>query len=68
MARLEEALERASLPARNVNLRAFGHDEVEIEATLAATSIDGDQLDTLVTQLAAMPAVRQAFWSPSTTD
>ena len=68
MAQLEEALARTSLPARNVHLRAFGQDEVEIEATLAATSIDGDQLDSLVKQLATMPAVRQAFWSPSTTD
>ncbi len=51
-----------------LDLQAFGHDEVEIEAALAATSVDGDELDALTQPLAALPAVRQAFWSPSTTE
>jgi putative Mg2+ transporter-C (MgtC) family protein len=68
MARLEEELERHSYPARDLGLHAFGQDEVEIEATLASTSVPGDELDALVQRLAALPAVRQAFWSPSTTD
>jgi putative Mg2+ transporter-C (MgtC) family protein len=41
-------------------------DEIETAATLAATSIDGAELDAVVAKLAAIPAVRQAFWSPST--
>lgn len=68
MALLEEELERSSFPVRDLDLHAFGHDEVEIEATLAATSVDGDALDALTQRLAALPAVRQAFWSPSTTE
>ncbi|MFT5590681.1 MAG: putative Mg2+ transporter-C (MgtC) family protein [Bradyrhizobium sp.] len=68
MALLEQELERSNYPTRHLGLHAFGHDEVEIEATLAATSVDGDELDALTRRLAALPAVRQAFWSPSTTD
>lgn len=68
MAQLEEELERSNYPTRGLDLHAFGQEEVEIEATLAVTSVDGDELDALVQRLAALPAVRQAFWSPSTTE
>lgn len=68
MAQLEEELERSSYPTRDLNIHAFGQDEVEIEASLSATSVDGDELDALVARLAALPAVHQAFWSPSTTE
>ncbi|MCG5259328.1 MgtC/SapB family protein [Cupriavidus gilardii] len=66
MAQLEAALERGGYPVHDLDIRPFGQDEVEIEATLAGTSFDGDALDRLVQRLAALPAVRQAFWSPST--
>jgi putative Mg2+ transporter-C (MgtC) family protein len=68
MAQLERELERSSYPTRNLDIHAFGEEEVEIEATLAATSVDGEELDALVKRLAALPSVRQAFWSPSTTE
>lgn len=68
MAQLEEVLERGNYPMRDLNVHAFGQDEVEIEATLTSTSVDGDELDGLVAQLQALSFVRQAFWSPSTTD
>lgn len=68
MAQLEEELERSSYPTHDLDIHAFGEEDVEIEATLAATSVDGDELDTLVKRLAALPAVRQAFWSPSTSE
>jgi hypothetical protein len=32
------------------------------------TSVDGEELDALVKRLAALPGVRRAFWSPSTTE
>lgn len=35
MAQIEEELERSSYPIRDLDLHAFGQDEVEIEATLA---------------------------------
>ncbi|MDR1994867.1 MAG: MgtC/SapB family protein [Azonexus sp.] len=68
MALLGEELERSDYPTRDLDIHAFGEDEVEIEATLVATSVDGDELDALVSRLAALPAVKQAFWSPSTTE
>ena len=68
MAELEEELERNNYPTRDLDIHAFGNDEVEIEATLAATSVNGEELDALTQRLAELPAVRQAFWSPSTTE
>jgi putative Mg2+ transporter-C (MgtC) family protein len=68
MAQLEEELERSRHPIRDLDIHAFGEEDVEIEATLAATSVDGEELDALVERLAVLPSVRQAFWSPSTTE
>jgi putative Mg2+ transporter-C (MgtC) family protein len=68
MAQLEKELERSGYPTRDLDIHAFGEEDVEIEATLAATSVDGEELDALVRRLAALPSVRQAFWSPSTTE
>ncbi|WP_075792247.1 MgtC/SapB family protein [Massilia putida] len=65
---IEHHLARCSYPARNLEVHPFGADEIEIAATLAATSIDGAELDAVVGQLAAIPAVRQVFWSPSTSE
>ncbi|MCX7891882.1 MAG: MgtC/SapB family protein [Burkholderiales bacterium] len=68
MAMLEAELERSEYPSRELTVHAFGEDEVEIEATLAATSVEGEALDALVARLAASPMVSQAFWSPSTSE
>lgn len=65
---LEDALERAAYPPRDLGMHAFGTDAVEIEAVLASTSVDGAQLDALVARLSALDCVTQAFWSPSTRD
>src|SRR5450830_2128870 len=65
---LEKELERSNYPASDVEVRPFGDEEVEIEATLAITSVDGDELDALVARLSTSSMVQQAFWSPSTTD
>jgi len=65
---LEAALEEADYPAQDLVVHAFGDDAVEIEAVLAATSIEGDEVDALVRRLAALDCVSQAFWSPSTTE
>ena len=68
LAALESELERYRYPARDLEVRAFGEEDVEIEATLTVTSVDGDELDALVRKLTGLPGVRQAFWSPSTTE
>jgi len=65
---LEDALDASHHPTRDLEVHAFGADDVEIEAVLMATSVDGDELDRVVARLAESEAVRQAFWSPSTTE
>jgi len=65
---LEEALEAAQYPTGDLEVRAFGEQDVEIEAVLAATSVDGDVLDTIVARLGGTSVVSQAFWSASTSD
>ncbi|MGC5702133.1 MgtC/SapB family protein [Pseudomonas sp. NFXW11] len=65
---LEAELARCNYPASDIDVHAFGSDDVEIEATLATTSVDGDELDALVSRLSASTLVQQAFWSPSTTE
>lgn len=61
--RLEEVLEEARYPTSALDLHPFGADGIEIEAVLAGTSIDGEELDTIVERLSAEPFVRQAFWN-----
>jgi putative Mg2+ transporter-C (MgtC) family protein len=68
LALLEAELERSNYPASDVDVHAFGTDEIEIEATLATTSVDGDELDALVARISTSTLVVQAFWSPSTTE
>ncbi|MGC8702501.1 MAG: MgtC/SapB family protein [Thiomonas sp.] len=66
--RVEQALEAAGYPIRELQQHAFGQQEVEIEATLMATSVDGEALDAVVGGLSRLPQVHQAFWSPSTSE
>ena len=65
---LEGELKRSHYPTQSLRVHAFGQEEVEIEATLAATSVDRDELNALVKRLVASPLIRQAFWSPRTHD
>ena len=65
---LEDALEAAQYPTRDLEVRAFGDQDVEIEAALVATSVDGDALDAIVARLGGTSVVSQAFWSASTTE
>lgn len=63
---LEETLESASYPIRDIKVHAFGENDVEIEAMLTATSVPGDELDSLAKRLSESQLITQAFWSPST--
>ncbi|SDC85924.1 putative Mg2+ transporter-C (MgtC) family protein [Cupriavidus sp. YR651] len=65
---LEDALEAAQYPTRDFEMRAFGEQDVEIEAMLVATSVDGDALDAMVAQLGTASVIGQAFWSASTSE
>lgn len=68
LALLERLLEEANYPTDNLEVHAFGTNEVEIEAKLLATSVDGEELDRLAQTLSSQPFISQAFWSPSTVD
>lgn len=68
LALLEAELERSNYPASDLDMHPFGQDDVEIEATLVATSVDGDELDALIARISTSTLVVQAFWSPSTTE
>lgn len=65
---VEQLLETANHPINDLAIHAFGTTDVEIEAQLLATSVDGGELDQLTQRLAAEPFISQAFWSPSTVD
>lgn len=65
---LEQELDRANLPSRDLEVHAFGVNEIEIATVLMATSIEGEEVDRLVERLLAAGYVSQAFWSPSTTE
>lgn len=63
-----DTLEAAGYQAQDVEVHQFGSEDVEIQAVLTASAVEGDQMDALIARLAAMDFVNQAFWSPSTTD
>lgn len=65
---LEEQLEQAQFPTRDLEVQAFGENDVEIATVLMSTSIDGEELDRLVERLLQERYISQAFWSPSTTE
>jgi putative Mg2+ transporter-C (MgtC) family protein len=62
---LTEGLKAANYPAREVKIHATGHNEVEIQAVLAAVSVNDKELDSVVTQLGEAEIISRAFWSPS---
>src|SRR5690606_3254032 len=68
MAALEAELERHAYPVTDLQVNAFGEDDVEIEAVLTATSVEAAKMDAVVRRLQCLPAVRQTFWSPSTSE
>ncbi|WP_296467726.1 MgtC/SapB family protein [Pigmentiphaga sp.] len=68
MAALEAELERANYPLAELEVVPFGDEEIEIRATLMATSIQGTELDAITAKLAGNPAIAQVFWAPSISD
>ncbi len=68
LALLEETLDAANYPTSGLVVHAFGANEVEIEAVLQATSVDGEELDRISGLLMREAYISQAFWSPSSSD
>jgi putative Mg2+ transporter-C (MgtC) family protein len=66
LALLENTLESASYPIRDVKVNPFGEADVEIKAMLTATSVSGKDLDELTSKLTSSHLIDQAFWNPST--
>jgi putative Mg2+ transporter-C (MgtC) family protein len=65
---LVEWLEAASYPVRDIDQHPFGQGDAEIEATLYATAVDGDELDQIMARLEAEDGVLQAIWNASAED
>lgn len=63
-----QTLEAAGYQTQDIQVHQFGPDEVEIQAVLTASAVDGDEMDRLIAKIADQEFVTQAFWSPSTTD
>ena len=63
-----DILETAGYQTQDVEVHQFGVDDVEIQAVLTASAVEGAKMDALIARLASMDFVNQAFWSPSTTD
>lgn len=61
-------LEEAGYQTQDIEVHQFGSDDVEIQAVLTASAVDGDKMDQLIAKIADQEFVTQAFWSPSTTD
>ncbi len=65
---LVEKLEAATYPIREITSLDRGEDEVELIATLAATSVDAPELDAVTAALEVAPGVVYATWTSRSTD
>ena len=63
-----QTLEEAGYQTQDIEVHQFGTDDVEIQAVLTTSAVDGDEMDRLIQKIADQEYVNQAFWSPSTTD
>jgi putative Mg2+ transporter-C (MgtC) family protein len=64
---LVEKLEAANYPVRDVE-EVDRDDEIELVATLSATSVEPDELDIVTSELASLAGVLHATWSSRSTD
>ncbi len=65
---LVEKLDTAAYPVRDINVLVRGDDEVELIATLAATSVEAAELDAVTAALEVAPGVVYATWTSRATD
>jgi len=64
---LVEKLEAANYPVRDVD-ELDRDEEVELVATLSATSVEAEELDAVTTQLEALEGVLHSTWSSRSSD
>lgn len=60
---VQQLLEQASLPLRDVEVAESGEDEATLTITLLPSSMDGGELDALIERLHRTPGVSEAFWN-----
>jgi len=65
---LVEILEAAKYPLHDIAVLERGEDEVELVATLAATSVEPHELDAVTEQLEKATGVSYATWTSSAVD
>ena len=63
-----KTLEEAGYQTQDIEVHQFGADDVEIQAVLTTSAVNGDDMDRLIAKIADQDFISQAFWSPSTTD
>ena len=68
MSILSHHLTSIEYPIDDLDVHAFGTNDVEIEAKMFAVSIDNHLLDHVVEEMTKLAYVSQAFWTPSTTE
>ncbi len=64
---LDEALQRASYPVRDVQTLSEGEDQVELAAVLVPTTADPAELDAVVAELENSGFVKSATWTVGAT-
>ena len=65
MSILSHHLNSIEYPIDDLDVHAFGSNDVEIEAKMFAISIDNHLLDHVVEEMTKLEYVSQAFWTPS---
>lgn len=63
-----QTLEAAGFQTQDIEVHQFGSDDVEMQAVLTASAVDGDEMDQLIEKITNQDFVIPAFWSPSATD
>ncbi|OWY38781.1 methyltransferase [Xenophilus sp. AP218F] len=68
LALVSDLLDKANYPIADLDVEAFGDDEVELTATLLATAVDSAELDRIAGGLSGQPYISQAYWNASTSE
>ena len=67
MEQLNLALLQYNYPPKDIEVEPFGNLDVQIEATLIATSIEAKDMNIIIDLLNDMPQVRHAYWDKNIT-
>lgn len=62
---VENLLERQQIATHDLQVDAFGEEDVEITATLISSSANNEHLEKVVADLLLIPEILQAYWNSS---